>query len=372
MSKAVTLLVFDGFRNDSRVLKEALSLQAHGFFVRVVGSQEDDLQETESKRGIPVVRLKTGTGHNGLLARLCKYLRYYVGAACLCRKDAIVQCNDLLTLPVALFLRFLRGRSIRIIYDAHEYETETNWLKGNRQKLAKLVERALIRLVNRVITVSESIADAYVADYGITRPLVVLNSPPLSDVTRSDILRQELGIPAASTIFLYQGGLSANRGIELLLEAFQGFGPEVALVFLGYGALEPFVREWTKSHENVYWHEAVPFEQLLAYTASADFGLSLIENSCKSYYYCLPNKLFEYAMAGLPVLVSNLYEMERTVRESGIGLVTEENTPESFRKTVRRALEIDRDMFIEPLRVFSERYNWNTQEQTYLAAFSAD
>lgn len=374
MGKVVALLVFDGFRNDSRVLKEAMSLREHGYSVRVLASREEGLPDTELKQGVEVVRIeiRSGRGEANGIAKVLRYLRYYVQAARACRRVDVVQCNDLLTLPTALLLRLLRGRAVRIIYDAHEYETETNWLKGWRQRVAKIIERFLIRFADRVITVSESIADAYERDYGIRRPAIVLNAPPVATVGKTDLLREEMGIRRDTVIFLYQGGLSPNRGIEVLLEAFDGFEDDAALVFLGYGPLVPLIVQKTGTAANVYYHQAVPFERLLDYTASADFGLSLIENTCKSYNYCLPNKLFEYAMAGIPVVVSNLFELSQAVNRFGIGLIAEEHTPWSIRQTISQALSIDRSRFDEPLRLFRDRFNWGSQERAYLAAISRD
>ena len=56
-------------------------------------------------------------------------------------------------------------------------------------------------------------------------------------------------------------------------------------------------------------------DDLLEYTGSADLGSSLIQNTCKSYFYCMPNKLFEYLMTGLPVLVSDMKEMKEFVEK---------------------------------------------------------
>ena len=77
--------------------------------------------------------------------------------------------------------------------------------------------------------------------------------------------------------------------------------------------------------ERVHLIGPVPLEALLSYTAQADIGVSLLEDSCENHRLALPNKLFEYLAAGLPVVVSNLPEAgrpgagvrDRLVRRSG-------------------------------------------------------
>ncbi len=372
MNAAVSLVLFSGFKNDSRVLKEALSLNKYGFKARVVCVMEDGLAPFDVEHGIPVRRLAIGkAGGKNKIRQLSRYLRFYFKTAALCRHDSIVHCNDLNTLPVGFLLRLLYNPKVKIVYDAHEYETETNWLSGYRKGLTRLLEKTLIGIADIVITVSQSIAQEYERLYGIEKPLLVLNAPPLESVTHDDTLRQALGIPAAKKIFLYQGGLTQNRGVEALLEAFSAMRLDAVVVFLGYGDLAPMIIERAATSDAIYYHEAVPFKDLLRFTASADFGLSLIENSCLNYYYCLPNKLFEYAMADIPVLVSPLYEMKKAVEENGIGIVLADHSAAAIAEAVARALKTPCAHYSERLKSFRERYNWEAQEKALIAGYES-
>ncbi|MBF4328677.1 glycosyltransferase, partial [Vibrio anguillarum] len=110
------------------------------------------------------------------------------------------------------------------------------------------------------------------------------------------------------------------------------------LVCMGYGPLEALIQEKAHQQSTIFFHPAVTPDVLLNYTSSADYGVSFIEDSCLSYRYCLPNKMFEYLMAGLPVLTSNLFEMKRLVEIEGVGIVAEENTVEGFRKAIELSL----------------------------------
>ena len=152
-----------------------------------------------------------------------------------------------------------------------------------------------------------------------------MNCPPKFYKSKKDIFRAKFNLLETQKIFLYQGSLNPGRGVEVLLEAFSSFeSDELVLIFMGYGSLVSTICE--RQSKNIFYHSAVPSNTLLEHTASADFGIAFVEDSCLSYRYCLPNKLFEYLMADLPVITSNLPEMRRVVEDYGVGVVSEDNS----------------------------------------------
>ena len=103
------------------------------------------------------------------------------------------------------------------------------------------------------------------------------------------------------------------------------------LIFLGDGPLkESLVQEVQTLNvaERVLFLDPVPPDTLLETTASADIGVSLLEDTCLNHRYALPNKLFEYLMAGIPVLTSELPEMENVVLGSNVGRVVRPENPQ--------------------------------------------
>jgi len=233
---------------------------------------------------------------------------------------ACINCHSLSTLPLGVLLK-LRTRA-RLVYDPHELETEANGLAGPRRAMSKVVERALYRAADEVIVVGERISDWYHHAYGGRRPTVILNCPPARESRRSSALREALGLPTDAMIFLYQGILGPGRGVELLLHAFANLDdPRKVLVFLGMGPLEREIAAIAARRANVRLHPAVPPLRLPEFTASADVGMCLIEDTCLSYRYCMPNKLFEYFAAGVPAVVSNLPEIAQVVASQDSGWV---------------------------------------------------
>ena len=373
MRKKVISIVLNNFKNDSRVLKENISLQKVGYDVHVVAIHEEELKEHDEVQNIPVhrIKLKTRGWSKKKLVQLIKYIEFIYKTVKHYKNSDIVHCNDLNSLPIGVIIKLFFNHDSKIVYDAHEYETELNGLSGIQKKLVKWLEGRLIKYADKVITVSDSIANEYVKLYGIEKPALVLNTPSYKEIQKKNILREALDIKENQTIFLYQGGLSRGRGIEILLEAFKNINDKNSvIVFMGYGPLESLIQTISQEYKNVYFHQAVAPDILLEYTNSADFGISTIEDTCLSYRYCLPNKMFEYLMAEIPVIVSNLYEMKRLVESNNIGTVAKENTPEGLKEAIEEAMKLDKDELKTNIQKLKTIYNWEEQEKVLLEVYN--
>ncbi len=369
--KKVTSLVLNNFKNDSRVLKENISLQNAGYDVVVVALHEGSLQEFEMVGNISVhrIKLKSRGWSKNRLIQLVKYLEFIYRAIKGYKDSDIVHCNDLNTLPVGVLIKKFFNKDVKIVYDAHEYETETNGLGGIQKHLVKRLEKLLIKHVDKSITVSETIANKYVKLYSIKKPALVLNTPPYEEIEKRDIFRKVLNISKEQTIFLYQGRLSKGRGIEILLEAFKQIDNKSVLIFMGYGPLEGKIKKIQEEQGNIYFYHAVNPDVLLEYTSSADFGISTIEDSCLSYRYCLPNKMFEYTMADVPIIVSNLPEMKRVVLDYHIGVVVKENTTQGLIEAIEKVLILNQKEIQKNIQKVKEIYNWEEQEKVLLEVY---
>lgn len=233
------------FRNESRVLKETASIVEHNISkqVYIAALQSGNLSEYESiSSNIELKRFKLSSRNlsKNLLVQLIKYLELVFRVAFFYRKKKIdmVNIHGLEILPLGVLLKYWYGA--KLIYDTHELETETNGLQGIKKKLSKWIERLFIKQANQIFVVSESIADWYANEYGISRPVVVLNAPRrLLELKHSNYFRERFSIPKDSLIILYQGGLAKGRGVDLLLAAFKvRTDDRVVIIFMGYGELK--------------------------------------------------------------------------------------------------------------------------------------
>ena len=357
-------------------MKEAASLIRAQVFSQIhVAALHAEGLATDQTFGVDIhthrFNLKTRKLGKNILFQTLKYLEYCTRVFLYYKNKEIycVNVHSLNLLPLGMLLKY--AWRIRLVYDAHELETETNGAKGFRKRLSKWLERRLIKHAEMTIVVSDSIADWYSKEYAIPRPPVVLNAPNLRDLKRNNHFREQLGIREDQVILLYQGGLMRGRGVHLILDAFSARSDDkVVAVFMGYGELQKDIQA-AAVNNNIFFYPAVAPQFVLEYTASADFGISLIENTCLSYYYCMPNKLFEYAMAGLPVLVSNMKDMSELVAKNQMGAVISDFSAAGINRAIDNFLVQDLSaMKVNAYRVACE-HAWEVQEQKMLGAYRA-
>jgi glycosyltransferase involved in cell wall biosynthesis len=371
-------IVFNSFVNDSRVFKESISLSNNGYEVEVIAHGDKNLSNDEYQNGFRIVRLnyldrKVTKSKKDKLKIYLLWIKKVVNHV---KNFDILHCNDLNTLPIAFIVKKFYNKNIKIVYDAHEYETEMNGLKGVQKTVVKILEKFFIQYVDKTITVSDAIACEYVKLYNIEKPSLVLNTPLFTEVTKRNIFRETFKIKSNQTIFLYQGSLSKGRGIEILLDTFKQLDSLKVIVFMGYGELENTIIKESEKNKNIYFNQAVKPDILLNYTSSADFGISTIEDTCLSYHYCLPNKMFEYIMAEVPVIVSNLPEMKKIVETNDIGVVAKDNSIDGLKEAIVNASTLDLIKMEKNLKRIKNLYSWQEQEkillQTYKEIFNVN
>lgn len=371
----VVLVVLNNFKNDSRVLKEACSLQKNGYSVKVVALYEESLKEYELVENISVHRLKTfkNKSSRNKIVQGFRYLDFYLRFIIKHRKCQFIHCNDLETLPLGGILKIFFNKKLFVIYDAHEYEINHGANPSKfKTNLLYVIEKLFINFADRVMTVSDSIANEYARLYGIEKPTLVLNCPFYQSVSKQDLFRNEFAIHKDQRIFLYQGCLDPGRGIEMLLEVFSKMeNDQNVCVFMGYGSLENEIKSKARKYKNIFFKNAVSPNLILEYTASADFGLCFIEPVSISYKYCLPNKLFEYLMAGIPILtVRDLVEVSQVVEAYGVGLVANSYSVDDVRDVIEKMEKYDYDSFASRIQEARKIFTWEVQEKSLLGVYS--
>jgi len=257
-------------------------------------------------------------------------------------KPQIISGHDLAGLLIGWLSNIGRKDKAKLIYDSHEFELGRYTGRTKRNKLQmfyiKHLERFLMKRCAFSIMVNDSIADEVQRIHKLEqRPIVVRSTPEKWKIDKEAIrqVRAELTsqFHAEGTILMRHGMIGTGCGIEKLLEVvkcMQG----VNAVILGYGA-EPYISSLKKLAEEfgiterVLFHPAVPITELWKYAGAADVGMSIAPAVSMSYYYALPNKLFENIQSETPVIVSNIPEMKKIVKQYGIGLLCDpKNTAE--------------------------------------------
>lgn len=281
----------------------------------------------------------------------------------------IVHCHDTMVLPSGVLAKIFL-RSI-VVYDAHELESDKGGQSGALSKATLWVEKVSWRFIDRLITVSPSIADWYAEHLELKPTSCILNSPevpsvrPRPEEAPGSGLRERLGIKQEVPLFVYVGLLERGRGIELLLETFAGSAIGVHVAFIGSGGLRGPIERASELHDNIHYCPPVPHYELVAFIREASGGFCLVEDVSLSDHYCLPNKLFEYAFAGLPVIAARLPDIERFVNEYQLGVCTDLD-PASIREAVLECVAAPTDLPAERLHAIS----WASQANDLRALYA--
>lgn len=266
----------------------------------------------------------------------------------------------------------------RVVYDAHEYyveqTTKWTWLE---KFLWRLHAQRWIRRADRVITVSDGIAEAMKRRYRLRELPVVLFNAPEGDATvpsTSDV-RRDAGVSSDDILAVYVGAVKEGRGVEHLVPALAvREGWHLALVGPGKDAhLQQVVRaaEAAGVAHRLHVLGKVPAATLPGYLRTADVGVHPMEPICANHDLALPNKLFDYAFARLPVAVTDLQEMGRFVREHGVGRTFDAADPASVADAVLAAAQ---DPSLRPdadtEAAIMARYGWHAQAEKLLDIYA--
>lgn len=347
MGPTVVLSVINDLHSDQRVHRTATLWAERGYRVVVVGRTYPN--SAPLNRPYETQRMRCRVNRGPLF-----YLEYQVRlwfALKRLRPDVYL-ANDLDTLAPNTWWAMRRDKPL--VYDSHEYFLGAPELESRPvvQRLWRLVERYGIPRTDFRVTVNQSIADQYAREYGGTWD-VVRNVPLAAELPwgpdgewpdaaeRQQAVRAELGLPMDKALWILQGaGINVDRGAEELVEAASQCS-EVELLIVGTGDAIPQLQQHAsaKGWSNVRFVGRVPREELQRYTQAADLGFSLDKPKSQNYRWSLPNKLFDYVQAGIPVVASDLVEVARVVRETGSGIVINELTPQAIVEVARAMMQ---------------------------------
>jgi glycosyltransferase involved in cell wall biosynthesis len=391
----VTIVAANPFQYDSRFLRSATSLVADGHIVEILGWPAPGLPPNEEVApGIRLTRLEIDRRLSSALrplpaaarAALCRAfgldadatvlppdrprgldrlrhpLRRVLEITANMRRvgpwtEAVVRAapdTDVFHAQSLVSLPVVRAAASRLhgrfVYDVADYHTEAARLARMPRPVRAVIRRreaAWAREAAGFLAVSDPIADLVRDRWNVPRPAVLLNCPPAwrPEVPGPPLSRrigEALGLAPERPVVLYQGGFSVDRGVEELVAAADDVALrelDAAVVFMGYGRLQSFLESAARrSPEWIHILPAVPPDELLDWTASADVSFVGQPPRTLNQRMNLPNKLFESLMAGVPVVVSQGNEQCRLVSAEKVGSCTDVESPPAIAATIAALL----------------------------------
>lgn len=345
----VCMHVRGSLRTDSRVMREARELAREGFVVSVIDVERDSSCPAEEYySGLHVRHLAkphwfTPTPMPWRLFRSAE--KFILSTLAMIRMPTdIYHAHDVNALHACYFAAMFRRKPF--VFDAHELPLhELDQLRWHwpRALLSRLLA-VILSHCSGIITVSSPIAQEIRTRYRAPEISLVRNVPVFQPVSKSNRLRQRLGLEPDILIALYQGNLQPDRGLDRLIRAAAYLERQIVIVLLGKAIGDTLIQlEALIASEGVADRvkilPPVPYEELLEWTASADMGLIIYSpDQSLNVQMCLPNKLFEYLMAGLPVLATPLVAVAEILNTYDVGQIVHSLMPADIAAAINAML----------------------------------
>jgi glycosyltransferase involved in cell wall biosynthesis len=361
---------------DARVWKEARSLAAVGYSVRMIGMAYETEHVSEwSEDGIEVMTIPFGSRRRiTATRRVISLLRMWWRI--IRTRASVYHCHNIHPgLAIWIAARFRRAP---IVYDAHELFGHLRERGGVGAQAARragaFLERFMVRSSAGTIATNDARAAELTKRHGATGITVLENVP-----NRVDVLAPlDPGYPPDVPMLLYQGGIYARqRAFEPTVRALRLL-KDVHLAIVGFGRdteLEA-IKEWAGLHGvsgRVHVYGPRPFDQLVNTASAATIGIVPIRPYNMNTYLADTNKLFEYLMGGIPVVASDLPELRRVIAQGDppVGAVFNPESANSIAEAVRIVLDPStyQARSDEARRLALDHLNWEAQQSRLLELY---
>lgn len=382
------MFLYRPFELDSRVEREARTLVAAGYEVEVIALTGEGLAARETRDGYAITRvspegfltrLSLRLSRLPLLGALARRAYFFLrmptwsrraARAAAERPAALLVGHDVDGLGAAV--RAKRALGAPLIYDAHELFPDM--AAAGRPDYERRgwigYERRLIRHADAVFAVTASRAEVMARRFAIG-PRVIRNVPETSHETAEPAADLRESLPEGAKIVLYLGGMQASRGLEEAIRALERL-PDCHLVLMGSGEesyverLRAIARDAGVA-ERLEIRPPVRPHQVVAVTAAADVGVVLNHRTNLNNYLSLPNKIFEYVVAGLPVVASDFPDMAELVNGYGVGVTCDPEDPADIARAVEAVLR-ERERYREGARRAAPELTWERESEAFLSS----
>lgn len=356
--KKIIVSVTNDLITDQRVAKVCNTLNNYGFKIVLVGRKFTNSKPLE--RNYKTKRFSLFF-NKGFLFYAEYNLRLFFFL--LFSKKDILLSNDLDTLLPNYFISKIQHK--KLVFDSHELFSEIPELI-NRPSVKKIwisLENYIVPKLKNNYTVCKSIANYYEEKYN-TNFEVIKNLP-----TKKTVINGKLPFSIkAKKVILYQGAINIGRGLDLLIDTLL-YLENFVLVIIGTGNILEELKQKVslkKLDNKVFFLGKLTPKELQGITPLANLGISLEEDLGLNYRYALPNKIFDYIQAEIPVLVSNLPEMKQVVLDYKVGEIVTNRTPNSLALQINKISTKD---FSKQLKQAKETLIWENQEEKLVAIF---
>ncbi len=370
----ISIIVSNSLRKDPRVIKQIKIAMAAGYEVQFVGYKDLNYDKSFLDNvGCRYDIVDLGENYVGQLNSIYKKIKRRIVRKELAIKyicdfnPDIIHANDFDMLGLAY--RAAKKCRAGLVYDSHEVNAENIGVAENKLLKTYIIksEGRLVHKVDKMISVSNAAADYFKEKYHIERPTVITNCP----------MKNTLPLKEKSNEFevIYQGLLVKGRGYEEFILSSKYLNDGITPVIRGYGSLESDLRDLIKREnlsDKVRFDPPVEVNQLISAVSSSHIGIVITQPVNLNFKLSVSNKVFEYAAAGLPVILSDVPEHRYLNEKYNFGIIIEDVEPKCIAEAANTLYQ-DTELYnrlSENAKIMSEEMNWENESKKLLGLYA--
>ena len=330
--KKITISVISELTTDQRVIRISTTLQEMGFNVTVIARQTKNALALD-QYSFKAKRIKCFFS-KGILGYAEFNIKLFIRLLFI--KTNYILANDLDTLTPNFIISKIRKKVL--FYDSHEYFTGVPELTSSpiKQKIWKKLEDFMLPKIKNIYTVNDAVKNKYESIYPQLNLKIIRNIPP-------KLKLDPIPLPKAwenKVVLLMQGiGINPGRGGMELLLAFANLPQNYILVYIGGGLEWGAIDEKRKAlgiQNRVEMYAKMTPSLLKRYTPLAHIGFTLDGSKDENYLFNLPNKLFDYIHAGVPIIATPIPEVKKIIEQYQVGICLNNTNPKEMAQAIEQ------------------------------------
>ena len=379
--KHIVYIVLGGVIGDSRVIKTAKSAERLGYRSTIVGLNKYDSTYENIIEGANVILVPNPTiklAKQGLWPDISsQQIDLYLE----CATESILQVvekiqpdlihsHDMGSLRAGSSIAralAIKGKCIPWIHDVHEYVRGFTNIPQHNLEIYTYDEHCFLRQADAVLTVSQMLVKELQTCYKFRNPPeIVYNCPNYTETKNSDPdIRRKLNLSDSQKLIVYTGHVKKERGGETIVDAVATLDEDVHLCFVSDSSYLKTLKNHAINLGMKHRFHTLPFvssDKVSSFIRTADVGIHALIHYPNGEM-AMPNKLFEYLHADLPIVVSDVAEMKRFVEFHNVGQVFKAENVESCANAISACLKNKEKYQTNITLDLKTEYSWQRQEQ---------
>lgn len=359
LMEKLIMFVYSDLKTDARVMRSIDALKDQ-YDITILATNSSNENKVDGYRYLNVIDMGVKNPlvrYLKCIKKVCSYIKHN---DC----DALY-CHDYYAAPV-LLVSLICNRSRKMIYDAHELYIP-NASSSIREKITFFIEKRAIQKADLVICASERRKEIMKKNFPVKKDIEVINNIsilPQEHIDFTDNQEVDLFLSNQKKTVVYCGALMYARRPDLLIDAAESLQDKIQVLIIGNGDEKAKLKQrvMDRGLSNVRFMDSIPYKSIYGWISRCDIGYLYYDNNNLNNSNCAPNKIFEYASAGLPMVGNENPGLTDYFSRYSIG-----ETNDDIVKAINGVIE-KYDIYKRSMGKFLNDFSWEKEKKRLLDA----